>query len=383
MPVTLNPVGTTLDVTIIDENFETIQDLVRSGVLTTDLVGTFSRFKITRYTGGRIVKAHTYARPFLVENIGIIAKNAVFDLAYRSDTGAYASWFGSANLHHFAMELLGRPGPSFYLTFQEDGLSEPVAAGWPPAGWPISRYPKELCFSRWLSILGATTHVYVDEPCVARVTAGCKGSLTMFQLLDSFHLDPSGADNAGYGWRGYHMGRFGIIVDTNPNLYADEFDNDNPNILDPIAGTQAPRCSWKIILDQTQFLGQRQQLQHSEEVNLKGRRWYNFSYKFREAAHQGWVDEELVAYRDQPWEAGYGDATNSPDFDAAWLAAITANTGLVADTTEAGQTHIANAFGPLWINLWESASINVEFFYGRDEDHITDSSNAEFFSKPT
>src|SRR3990172_5658048 len=243
MPVTITPVGTSLNVSIIDENFKNIQDLVRSGVLTADLLGQFERYKIQRYVSGKVVSSHIGAKtPVLADN----AVNAgTFDLTfrYKGNLTNYTTMVEGGNSAAYAMEMLGLPGPSMYFQWQEDELDEAVVlagiAGWPPSYWPIDRYPKELCFSRWLTIPNAATRVWVDEPCIARITATTRCSLNMFRLLIR-NVDPVTAGNQTLNSRKAHLGRFGIIVDTNPNLFTDEFPNTNLNIVNPITGVMAP-----------------------------------------------------------------------------------------------------------------------------------------------
>lgn len=381
MPITFSSVGTTLLVTIIDENFKEVQDLLRSGIGSLDVKGQYERFQISRWTGGRIVAQHSYGRPPLLEET---ANNGVMDVTYRHGTEDVRDGFylgtdvtdGSGGA--YAMEQLGKPGPSMYLTWQEDGRAAPAGAvGWPPAYWPINRYPKELCYSKFLTVPFGTLRSYVDGPCVARVTATARGSLNMFRCLMAPRnvLGPFFAGQT-FNKREANLGRFALIVDTNPELY-DEWNNSNPNILDPVTGAQADYVSWKVLEDTTFNLPQRAHINMTSEVALAGRRYYSFSLKFRDAAHHGHVNTSTNTWNSGNWESSTG-AANSPQFNAAWLALFTPF--LFGGVTEYDFAKLA--FYPSWINLWENVGISVEFFYGRDSAFTTDSASAEFTSKP-
>jgi hypothetical protein len=393
MPITVTAVGTTLDVSIVDDNFESIQDLFRQGLIADDFVNTFDRFKIKRFTGGKLVAMDTGVNPLLISELA--NTNGVFDITYRhvdenSSTNA-GDEVETRDRAAYAMELLGKPGPSMYYHWQEEGKGAPIftLAGWPPSGWPFNRYPAELCFSKWLTVPFASARVWVDEPCIARIHATCKGSHNLFRIISG--MFDSLADNAVANKRSYHFGRFGLVVDTNPNLYSDEFTNTNPNILDPVTGAQAPYVSWKIIKDRTFFLPQRAQIHLTAEVALKGRRYYNFSLKFRDAAHHGWCGIDganNLFFEYANWETASGDPDginpfigpavvwlNGPSFSANWTALMVNAAG--------NRVPRGLPFWPSWINLWENTSMNVEFFYGRDEAYSTNSAGAEFSTKPT
>ena len=386
MPVTLTAVGTTLNIVIIDENFKNIEELCWSGIITADVVGTFERYKILRYTGGRLVSMETFARPYVVEDRA--TSDAHLDLTFRPGTldpgltADYLTYMTTPEArNHYAMELLGRPGPTHYLQWEEDGLAAPVVAGWPPAWYPANRYPKELSFSKWLTVPYASTKVFVDEPCTAKVTATAKGSLNLSRLLAFYDrgLTYSPVNAVNFNYRSLNMGRFGLVVDTNPNLFSDEFVNSNPNILNPLTGAQATYKSWNVIQDRTFGLPQRAHIKMSAAVALKGRRNYNFSMKFRGAAHDGYIEDNagVKNWRDGEWEGANYGFTNSPIFAATWRTLL-AFRGAAFDVPYYSRM----CFWPSFINLWENCSINVEFQYGRDEAYVTDSTNAEFTSKP-
>lgn len=387
MGVTINLVGGTCDITVIDENFENLQDLFRSGVLDTDLLGRITRYQVTRYTGGRMASTRTFANPYLLDKLA--AKDGIFDLAYRHSTEVVdRDAAEEATRSAYAMELLGLPGPSFHLAWQEEGISEATVngygmAGWPPSYWPINRYPKSLCFSKWLTAPHAAIHQYVDEPCVAKVKMTTKGSHNLFRLMSSYQYGPGGVSPVDglavyshhYNKRAAHLGRFGLIVDTNPILYADEFPNTNPNIVDPVTGDMAPYCTWKIIKDRTFFLPQRAQVTLVAEVALKGQRYYNFRAAFRDAAHHGWVNRTTTTWNPGNWESTTGEA-NSPVFNAAWDASLSEFYRSYATF------HPGFCFYPPWINLWENCSISVDFKYGRSVAYTNDYSDDDLGVRP-
>lgn len=369
MGVTINLVGATCDVTIVDENFKNLQELFQSGVLNPDILGRITRYQVTRYAGGRMVSTRTFANPFLVDALS--AKDGIFDLTYRHSTElVWSDAIEEATRSAYAMELLGKPGGSFYFQWQEDGFSEATInsygmTGWPPPYWPISRYPKDLCFSKWLTPPHAAIHQYVEEPCVAKVKMTTKGSHNLLRQLDTLHITSRDGtalvDN--FNWRGRHLGRFGLIVDTNPVLYEDEFENTNPNIVDPITGLQSDFCTWKVLRDRTFFLPQRAQVTLVAEVALKGGRYYNFRAAFRDAAHHGAVDRTALAWYPGNWESMSG-VVNSPVFSPTWTGLLTTKFTVAVDP--------GKAFYPPWINLWENCSICVDFKYGRSVAYTTD-----------
>ena len=182
-------------------------------------------------------------------------------------------------------ELLGFPGGSLFYDFQEQGFGDPVSvydalslgpvAKWPPVDSPIGKFPKDQCWSRWLTIPDAAGSVFVDEPCIAVITATVKGNYfftpclrvhgmnVAAQVIADDKIDiviSGGADDTiettgvkytamrGY-WKGAHRGsasladdrinagvieegmqqsvqlRLGLFVDTNPIVWDDEFFN--------------------------------------------------------------------------------------------------------------------------------------------------------------
>jgi hypothetical protein len=259
-------------------------------------------------------------------------------------------------------ELMGYPGGSLYYDFQEEGWADPVSYynsrgwgavdNWPPPGSPLGRFPQDECWSRWLTIPDAAGGVYVDEPCVAVITAQVQGNYFFTPALrvhgtnTSAHGNPSwlnlGEDYDGDGavdtlasfslsslWKNNnslyptHEGtitegmqhsaylRLGLFADTNPIVWDDEFFNGdsfgnqaygsgsgyNHWIGGAPTGEHAasrpsgvaPSRSWKKVTDLTYRVRQRGSYKVIGVVKLKGRRRYNFSLKFRPAMTFGHV----------------------------------------------------------------------------------------------
>lgn len=371
MPVTFTAVGSTLDVTIIDANFFSFEQLFKSGVVTADFLSTFSRFRVRRYVSGTLVAAHSFANPYraysdslsngIIERLDISFRKNDLDPGVPENIDQDEQEIGR---HAYEMELLGKPGPSFYYSFQEDAYDPAVVlagvAGWPPAGWPIGRYPSEFCFSRWLTCPGASVRVYVPYPCVARVHSMAKGDSNMYSIVRE---NVAGSSPIYiYPHRRASMRSHAIIVDTNPTLYMDEFSNTNPNVKDPTTGLTSPYCSWKILDEITRFVSNREVTEQWAEVALKGGRYYNFSMKWKDPCTHGWVDKSTNTFMHSIWERSVG-AANSPVLGAL------------------GSLTIERWYSPKWIALWENCSINVEFFYGRSTAYVNDTSHADFSTK--
>ena len=393
MPVTLTALGDTLDVALIDTNFSSLQELFRSGLVRADFTGNFTRYHIHRHIGGRLVSATTFANPLLLRQMS--TELGWLDLNYKYGTDAFESggpdllmvndqkidedaddWSG------LEMEFLGKPGPSLYYQWQEDGLTEVTSglstvANWPPSYWPIDRFPAGQCFSYWLTVPGASKKIWVEEPCVARIHAMGKGSLNWKQvkeLTENFQYEfLGGVPNK----REMHLAQLGLFVDTNPVLYSDEFQNTNPNIVTPGTSTTAPYVSWKKVRDQTYYCPQRSLFKLAGEVALRGRRWYNFSYKYRDGGIKGCILEDSAGTR--TWYPGHWKPVpgyvRDPAFSLGWNNLFTLfNSHLSSTDPPFPQPHL--------VALWESSAIHVEFYYGRQTAYSTDSAAAEFVTKP-
>ena len=377
MPVSFTALGTTLDVTIVDNNLITWQDILRSGLQSADVLGRFSRYRIRRYTSGRITSVEYFANPYRQEaeadTAGLIDR---FDLTYRSGTelaGAVAncaSRIEGTYRHAYEMELLGRPGPSFHYSFQEDVYGTVLAtvsgkAGF-PAVWPPTRYPRDLCFSRLLTVPGCSERIYVPEPCIARITSNAKGSTNMWGHLQNATTKSDPAQFSRHNTRFHHHVRVALVVDTNPNLFSDEFVNSNTNIIDPETGITATHKSWRVLSDITRNSAQREVFQLRDEVALKGGRYYNFSMKYSDSMTHGYVDG--ASWSNKIWEWQDQLSANAPS-----ISAVFGDVGNPTDGTNHPQC-------PLWISLWESGAIGVEFIYGRDQEKVSSMLDAEFVS---
>lgn len=371
MPITFTAIGNLLDAVIVDDNFSSVDDLLRSGLSNTDLSGTIDRYRIRRYTGGRIVTALAGSRPFARDTVrdgsgtrserGML--DSIFDLSFdgaseeclATESKAPADMVEGADQRHYKMELLGQPGPSFYFDWQEDGYAEPTgAADWPPSGWPYAKWPSNLCFSRWLTVPRAAVRVFVDQPCVVKIRASCLVSANMFRalVLWKYHHDNSLADpftnsptSLRLNTRWINFARFGLFVDTNPQLFADEFVNLNPNIV-------SATVSWVKAADRTFEMGQRQMVTLEAEVALVGNRFYNFSFRYKDAATHGWAEQphdEGTVFHSGNFESSTLDySLRTPEWQAY----------LPPEASAAGM-----AWYPNWINLWETTSLSVEMKY--------------------
>lgn len=380
MPVTFTALGSTLNAYIVDDNFATWQDLFRSGLVNLDAAGQYDRYRLAKYSGGRIVSVEALSQPYPTPGQGGNTANtrSQFDLSFRpgannpADIPSLLVGIHSPQCNWYAMELLGAPGPSLYHTWQEEGRAAPVgAAGWPPSYWPIDRYPAEYCYSRWLTVPGACTYADVPGPAVIRVRASAQGALNFLRARGELP-DSTNPLNQFINDRKLNFGKFALVVDTNPGPR--EFTNTNPNILNA-DGTQASTCTWKILTWRCFYLPQRATVHLEAFVAVAGNRRYNFSFKYMDALTHGWVDTTGPTWVDDVWEYGYVSnpaAPNLPVYDPAWVVAEAAEHTIP-------QSHVC--FNPSWVNLWDTATISAEIDYGRDDAYATDSSAAEFYTK--
>jgi hypothetical protein len=339
-------------------------------------------------------------------------------------------------------ELLGYPGGSLFYDFQEQGFADPVSyysskswgsvSSWPPTKSPLGRFPKDECWSRWLTVPDAAGGVYVDEPCVAVITAQVKGNYFFTPAMrvhgtntgaigqfEDYDMDGDGTDDLDafrqYGTWKFPDGvmqegmehsamlRLGLFVDTNPIVWEDEFFNGNDfgNVstqsghgFNPWIGTNptgeflvtrpdgvAKSRSWKKLTDLTYRVRQRGSYKVIGVVELKGRRRYNFSLKFRPAMTFGHVAQDGSDFifannyheisdnaitKDPP-----GHPVSSPDGDANpawdWSWFTTKFTGVTGPpgTQSSQESYFYPGGDALVTNLIESSSLSVEFFYGQ------------------
>jgi hypothetical protein len=386
-----------LVITAINENFYTIEKVLKEGFLAADITGTFTHYHVNMYTGGRLTHMFVGTNPYISDER--LLQEGIFESNFRKtgdapdDLFAYTPDFISGVRTHEMMELLGRPGPSFYFDWQQDGINESLlapgagVAGWPPAKWPWTRYSKDECYSYWLTVPHASGRVYVHEPCVAKVTGNACGALKFSKAMFNMFFDMEGVEFLSPEQCSFNDGvtRCGLFVDTNPHVYSDEFANTNPNVKISSTGVQAAYCSWKQLQDLTIRDQHMSILQVPGLVKLKGGRNYNFSMRFRRANTIGHVYRGGMAptFYDHDWE--FKDIVS-------YLPTIYPSDRKFNGTATWGVTpvmypYFANGITPHTI-LWASTNLQVEFMYGRgsvETDGWTYSysaSGAEFQQKP-
>ena len=144
MPIVFTALGNSLDATVVDGNFDALRGYLLEQVVNGDLnTEAINRYKIRNYSNGRIKSAIIRAEEVLDYEQGKYEQQHSFhEITYREHDSVIAT--GNLLTRH-TMELLGRPGPSFYWQFQEDGI---VYAGAPD---PM-RYHPGYCYSLWLRI---------------------------------------------------------------------------------------------------------------------------------------------------------------------------------------------------------------------------------------
>tara|TARA_R110001599_G_scaffold306913_2_gene513468 strand:- start:50 stop:910 length:861 start_codon:yes stop_codon:yes gene_type:complete len=207
------------------------------------------------------------------------------------------------------------------------------------------------------------------------------------------------------------MLRLGLFVDTNPIVYDDEFYNGddygkttahghgyNPWIGEGASGKLederpdgvAKTRSWIKAKEITYRVRQRGTYQITAAIQLKGRRRYNFSLKFRPAGYYGYVEGTAIASK---FVEGYQELANNPfglmhDYANNY---IDGRDGIVGpnpnpafrfgndQTNGAGSAegefyNVENPWNQNWLwpgvdslvtNFVESTGIGVEFFYGQ------------------
>lgn len=478
MPITLNPVSGELDAEVVDDNFQELENFLKEGIESDDLTGKFGKYKIRRYTGGKIVGFNSGAKPYAsarataktgtFENNWISGTKAVHYHSHKKSTtgnemdltelatqssGAFENYNANINenftdpLYH-PFELLGYPGGSLFYEFQERGFADPDSYyiqngydtdgvnNWPPQPAPMGRFPADECWSRWLTIPDAAGGIYVDEPCVAIITATvqgnyfftpamrCHGTNTGTIAVDeAYDITGDGTDYIDFtklygsfqhtdgviteGMEHSAFIRLGLFVDTNPIVWDDEFLNGNDfgnkiplnsgHGFNPWIGSDpdgkhrssrpdgvAKSRSWVKVTDLTQRVRQRGSYKVVGAIELKGRRRYNFSLKFKPAMSYGFVshaDDPSAASNytfkngylelggnggylpDPAWVTGTDDENRNVAWNWSHLTHGFTGTGFMAE-----QPWHHSYFFPggdaLVTNLIESSSLSVEFFYG-------------------
>jgi len=334
MPITITPVGSTLNATIVDGNFAQLETMLREQVIAGDIKnGQFTRLYVKQYEQGRLMSAGSMALPVIDDHAGDSQNTqAVYDLNYRHVKSSQDPLVQMSQ----TMELLGRPGPSMYWQFQEDGLA---AVGTTP---DPNRYPDDLCYSAWKTVPGASLRVYVPHPCAADIEAsayflGCTAATGKYD-----NDGPGGKsewDN-NFSIHGDQIAaRWAIVVDTNPELHNDEWANTNPNIKNPLTGAQATHRSWNFVSEKKIATPLWQKESIDGRVILKGGRWYNFSLKYKGAGTMGYVTGGNT--KDAIYEIDAGALPN-------W----------------AGGNYQTLAHIPPFENLWISTGLHIDFIYG-------------------
>ena len=251
MPISMTSVSGLLDATIVDANNEELENFFKEQITDSDLKtgAKFDRYAIRRHTAGRVVSFSLGSNPNVAPSTalttGVFESDWIGDQGYQKASGSSQEQHENAgNFHPF--EFLGYPGPSFYFDFQEDGWQNPDdfsttlygsgTSSWPQTNVADSRFPDEECWSRWLTIPHAAGKVYVDEPCVAMISASVKGAFNMSAMmragsqdsgnsLDDWNRYSGSTAGSGifYNLHNAMMLRLGLFVDTNPVLHDDEF----------------------------------------------------------------------------------------------------------------------------------------------------------------
>jgi len=285
MPVTFTAIGTNLDASIVDGNFDDLQRYLQEEVVGGDFNDSkFTRVTFRRFSHGKVVQAVTRAEEILDFPQADYEQNHSFhEVTFRANKSGWALDKDAQERQY--MEFLGIPGPSFYWQYQEDGISYGAAPD--PA-----RYDPSQCYSYWLTVPGASLKVYVPEDCILRAHGRAYFISTVNQVCEWWTLVSQAAWSAGTTFRTEGAAfsiRFGLVADTNPNVYDNIFSNTNPNIIDPATGAMAAWKSWSVFADKSVHAGLWQREDISGEVVLKGGHWYNFSMKYRGTGAMGYI----------------------------------------------------------------------------------------------
>lgn len=456
MPITLNPVTGELDATVVDDNFGELETFLKENITDDDFNGKFNKYNIRRYTGGKISGFNSGSKPYnsarstastgTFENNWVAGTKASIYIKHddKSINHVLASEAGKItdgllektdmDYSHplsYPFELLGYPGGSLYYDFQEQGFADPVTfyqenhgltvTNWPPASSPLSRFPSDECWSRWLTIPDAAGGVYVDEPCVALITAQVQGNYfftpalkvhgtntsasganTTVTVVDEDDIsvyslsthwknhNPSFAEHAGIITEGMQHSaylRLALFVDTNPIIWDDEFFNGDAH-GNPVTGLSghgynpwigespdgayaavkpegvAKSRSWIKVTDLTYRVRQRGSYKVIGAVELKGRRRYNFSMKFKPAMTFGHVAEQEGAYVFKNSYFETSPTSRMPDADTTHKHNPGWYWGANSDQSWE-ESYFFPGGDALVTNLIESSSISVEFFYGQ------------------
>tara|TARA_R110000751_G_scaffold307286_2_gene428016 strand:- start:6757 stop:7827 length:1071 start_codon:yes stop_codon:yes gene_type:complete len=288
MPITIDTIGASIVASIVDGNFAKLEAYLREQIVDGDIKpGQITRILMKRYENGKLAAATTQSLPMIDEGVGVQQNaQAVYDLNFRHvDTNPDAKIQESQS-----MELLGRPGPSLYWQYQEDEIVY--------SGGDLNRYPANVCYSNWLSVPNTSVRVYVPEPCVARIDASayflaCVSAVARYITNADFGGGGEAASKTEWDTNYWTHGdqiamQWAIVADTNPVLFADEFANTNPHILNPSTGNVAQYANFKFVNTKKIHTPLWARESITGEVVLQGGRWYNFSLKFKGAGTMGY-----------------------------------------------------------------------------------------------
>lgn len=355
MPLTFNTIVVDIDPSAVDGNLDEVDRLLREQVVDSDVItgNTIGRFKVKRGQFGKVVSATSRANPIYGYGSEKQSNNyGYYDILGVDRNKYYVEGVPSKyESNSRSMEFLGKPGPSFHYNFQEDSVADPGSI-------VHNRFPSHLCYSYWLTIPNATTKIWIDGPCIVRVSGMYYAMMAVnywCQFINhganiSPYTDPYNSWRNNTGTLGREMAvRVALVVDTNPILHDDEFANSNPNVQNP-DGTTADRRTWEFIEQKSVYAGgTATKNQISGDIALKGNKHYNFSMKFRDAATIGYVASSTF------YDGTYENSVSLAQF----------NTG-------GGYLEQEMASVGLFEVMWLSQSLHIEVFYGYDG--ITDNS---------
>lgn len=338
-------VGSTLNAQIIDDNFDLLRQYLQEQVLSTEInLAQITRWVLRRNSGGMIKSATLNANHVIDQFDGKKqSSNSYHEVTFNNSDSNVGDMLDTPPVikqSKFTMEYLGRPGPSFYWDWQEDAQTY-VGSTSP------GKYDDDYCYSYWLTVPKCSLKLYVPHGCAVKMHGRAYFLGNMTAVSEYYVNGPDGSvtlNKAAFEFAGGQElhGRqtsmkMGLFVDTNPNLYSDEFTNSNPNVVDPVSGSQAGFCSWQEVSTKTVHAPMWQREDITGATILKGGRWYNFSMKYRGA---GWV--------------GYEDASSFVDGVYEYDIALAGYVG----------HHLPMIGTPPFEVQWVSTSLHLEFFYG-------------------
>ena len=443
MTIDLDIVSGSIDAETVDENFEKLENFLKENVSKEDFNEKFDKYKIRRYTSGKISAFNTGTNPYSSPRSAVVTGTFENNWNEGSDVPTFrvhsdkalhkgakdAAVGGRRNgevsdglnagrysLNSRPKELLGFPGGDLTYDFQEQGIphldqvhGEDIS-NYPPRG-PLQASPDNECWSMWLTVPDAAGAVYVDEPCVALITATVRGNYFFTPALRTVCQDqtdditierslvpvtPGGAvppdedysNNFDYKYCRDHSGlyaikegqdqsaflRLGLFVDTNPIVHDDEFYNGDDygretgfgHNYNPWIGTNAKgdletvrpsgvakTRSWIKVREVTYRVRQRGTYTITAAVELKGRKKYNFSLKFRPAGYYGYVEKltPSIAFNKEFVE-GIAELAHQDKYDDEGVKTDASRFSVIHDNYHnyAGKTmYFGNSHNPSWM----------------------------------